>query len=61
MWDTAIQSVLSVAEIDPFTRKALRVNIQFCPMNKRTIEVLSPMIKQRMPPGGGGRRGGGRN
>ena len=35
-------------EVDPVTAKALRLDMQFCPSNKRTIEVLSPMIQQRM-------------
>ena len=46
------QWLLTCNEIDPVTSKPLRVDMQFTALNRRTIEVLSPMICQRMHEGG---------
>ena len=46
------QWLLTCAEIDRVTAKPLRVDMQFTSLNRRTIEVLSPMICQRMHVGG---------
>ena len=37
---------------DRVVLRPLRLDMQFCPNNRRTIEVLAPMIVQRMHPGG---------
>ena len=37
-----------VSEIGPVTRKPLRVDMQLFALNKRTIEVLPPMIQKRI-------------
>ena len=42
------QWLLTCADIDPVTGKSLTVDMQFCALNRGTIEGLSPMICQRM-------------
>lgn len=49
-----VQWALTLLHYDPNVqpRKALGVDLQFLPGNKRTIETLTPPIVQRMLPGG---------
>ena len=49
-----VQWALTLLAFDPTVqpRKALAVDLQFLPGNKRTIETLTPPIVQRMVPGG---------
>ena len=49
-----VQWGLTILHYDPSARprKALNVDLQFLPGNKRTIETLTPPIVQRMLPGG---------
>ena len=46
------QCLLTCAEIDPVTGMPLKSDMQFCALNRGTIEMLSPLIYQRMHEGG---------
>ena len=47
-----VQWGLTCVAVDPETGKTLAVDLQFLPYNKRTAQVITPHVVQRMVPGG---------